>query len=296
LAKNPEKMRESAWGPDFPLPISVPVAWDADQRRIGHEFSEVFFGDKPLRLKSPPAPVMLLGGGLRQQRLCDTTRCLLGIEFLTVPLFRGCAAMAIGTENSTGTSEPDRWTAEARSGSMAALDKLLVLVAERLREELDGRRVRGLSPSRSGSDLIQDTLLVIRKKFPYFKGETFGEFKRWARGILHWQRMTCMRSHRRRTSDAKKRRIWQAVALRRNLSNDDRSKQEGGDSIEQRDEWDRAFAALRRLKPHEQYILKLRYIDSLPFAAIASLVNSSDDTVSRSCRRALNRLRRRLER
>jgi hypothetical protein len=42
LAKNPEKMRESANGPDFPLPISAPVAWDADQRRIGHDFPDVF--------------------------------------------------------------------------------------------------------------------------------------------------------------------------------------------------------------------------------------------------------------
>ncbi len=175
--------------------------------------------------------------------------------------------MAIGVEDiGLGSDpDPDRWIAEARSGSNLALDKLIVLVAEHLRNELGGRRVRGLSPSRSGSDLIQDTLLVIRKKFLRFAGATFGEFRRWARGILHLQRKHCMRTHQRRTSDAKKRRIWQAVAVRRDLANQERPKPNGTDAMEQRDEWERAFIAFRQLKPHEQYILSLRYIDSMPY-------------------------------
>jgi len=204
--------------------------------------------------------------------------------------------MAIGTENAADTSEPDRWIAEARAGSSAALDNLLVLVAEHLKEELGDRRIRGLSPSRSGADLIQDTILVIRKKFPQFTKSTFGDLKRWARGIRYKRRQHCMRTHHKRTRSDKKQRILEAIALRRNLPSQVRPQAESVDAIEQHDEWERVLVALRQLKPHEQYILRLRFFDELSFGAIAHIVNSSEDAVSRACRRALNRLRGRLER
>ena len=93
--------------------------------------------------------------------------------------------MAIGTESDALTSELDRWVAEAKAGSSVALANLIILVREQLKKELGDGPIRGLSPSRSGSDLAQDTALVICKKFPRFKKQSYKEFKRWARGILH---------------------------------------------------------------------------------------------------------------
>jgi RNA polymerase sigma factor (sigma-70 family) len=192
-------------------------------------------------------------------------------------------------------SDPDRWISEARAGSMSALDKLTAMLAEELRDELNGRRVRGLSPSRSGSDLIQDTVLLAHEKFSRFKGHSFVEFKQWARGILHLRRKHCMRTHRERTSDKKKQRIWLAVAVRRNVPSQERPRRDDQDRLEQRDEAARAYAAFRRLKTHDQYVVRLRAIEGLSFGDIALIVNSTEGAVSKAYWRAIERLRRRLE-
>jgi RNA polymerase sigma factor (sigma-70 family) len=202
--------------------------------------------------------------------------------------------MATVFGDATLTSERDRWIAEAKAGSSAALDKLLVLIGECLEDELGDRRVPGLSPSRSGADLIQDTVMVVQKKFPRFKRKTFGELKVWARGILHKRRMHCMRTHRRRTGDAKKQRILDAIAFRRSLPSQERPKKESADPIEQRDDWERVLVALRRLKPRQHYVLRLRFFDDMTFALIASLVNSTEVAVSKTYQRALADLRRML--
>lgn len=203
--------------------------------------------------------------------------------------------MKTGVIRETEASDPDHWIAEARAGSSAALDKLITLLAEQLSYELGGRRLRGLSPSRSGSDLIQETIVRAREKFSRFEKHSFVEFKQWARGILHLNRRHCMRTHRKRTSDKKKQKIWLALAVRRNVPSQERPRRDDDNELERREEAARAYAAVRRLKPHDQYIIKARVFEDLSFGQIAIIVNRSEDAVSKAYRRAIKRLRRRLE-
>jgi RNA polymerase sigma factor (sigma-70 family) len=141
------------------------------------------------------------------------------------------------------------------------------------------------------SDLIQETVIRAREQFDKFDRETFTEFKYWARGILYMRHKHLMRQHRSRFDERTRRKIWLAVAFRKNLPNVERPELALEDKLEQREEAARAFAAFQRLKPHEQFIVNLRVVEGLPFAQIAALVNSTEGAVTKACGRALKRLR-----
>ncbi len=57
-----------------------------------------------------------------------------------------------------------------------------------------------MSPSRTVSDLIQDTLIQAGDRFSHFDRETFSEFKQWARGILYNRRKHLGRTYRNRVA------------------------------------------------------------------------------------------------
>lgn len=207
----------------------------------------------------------------------------------------GLSEMKPHLANNGGAIDPESLIADARTGAEGALDLLIELLGEQLWAELGHRKLRYLSPSSTVSDLIQETVIRARERFSKFDKDTFGEFKRWARGILFTRRRYMMRRHRTRTSERVKRRIWLAAALRKNLPGDADSGSVVEDRLERREEAALAFAKFQRLKPHEQFILNLRVVEGLPFKSIASLVNSTESAVTQACRRALERLRTRCE-
>ena len=192
-------------------------------------------------------------------------------------------------------SDPDRWISEARLGSTEALNSLMALLADRLLAELGNRRLRGLSPSRSGSDLVQETVLRAREMFYKFEGTTFEEFRRWARGILHLRRRHWVRRHRDRTNEKKIEQIWRSIVRKQNLVEEAKPDGAGQEGLERQEDATKLNTALALLKPHEQYMIKLRVIDDRSFKEIASIVNKSEGTVNRACNRAIKRLRRYFE-
>lgn len=198
-------------------------------------------------------------------------------------------------ESSTGAMAPsnaDRWITEARAGSNDALDKLVAFLTKRYFAELGGRTLRGMSPANTISDLIQETVLRAREKFPVFDKDTFAEFKRWADGIFRNKYRHWMRNHRDRTAEDKQWTIWRAIHTRRNLPDPARRPQGGDDAAERREEAARAFQIFEReLKPNEQYIMRLRLFEGLRFKQIAPLVGSTEDAVTKAYKRALARLK-----
>ncbi len=91
---------------------------------------------------------------------------------------------------------------------MAAMDVLLSALAEDLWAEFHGRRFRRLSPSRSASDLIQDTLIRAGEKFSGFNKDTYSEFRQWARSILYNLVLQCGRDHHTHTSERMLWKVW----------------------------------------------------------------------------------------
>jgi len=200
--------------------------------------------------------------------------------------------MSTNLTDDHAIADADHLVTAARSGGDEALDRLIELLAAQLWAELGNRRLRGMSPARTMSDLIQETVVRAREQFSQFNKETFSEFKQWARGILYLRHKHLNRQHRNRSEDRIKRRIWLAAAFKRNWSETDRSGQSAEDSLERREEAARAFTAFQTLKPHEQFIINLRVVEGLPFGQIALLVNSTEGAVTKACRRALQRLRK----
>ena len=129
------------------------------------------------------------------------------------------AKTAIRPEDEDSAGELDLLVVDAHKGCSVALDRLCELLTAQFRRRLEGRKLEGLDPARTASDLIQETVLRAREKFSQFDKETYADFVRWARGILDYRYRDWMRAHRTRASKRMRHRIWLAVAKRRDLTN-----------------------------------------------------------------------------
>lgn len=184
---------------------------------------------------------------------------------------------------------PDALIFEARQGSVAALDKLIELLADHLWSELSGRRKpRGLGPSHGLSDLVQDTLVRVRERFDRFQRDTFADFKQWARTILHRRRQEWARNYRMRNREELRRKIKLAFEARLLTETNGKSQDE---LMQMRQEAERAAAAFNRLRPHEQTIIKLRILEKLSYPQIEALTSMSAEGARTACRRAIAQLK-----
>jgi len=201
----------------------------------------------------------------------------------------------IGNSNRSDDSSGHRALAanqlviEARQGSAAALDQLVEMLSGYLWAELGGwRKPRGLGPSHGLSDLVQDTLLRVREKFGRFQRDSFVDLKQWARTILHRRRQEWARNYRARNREELQRKIrmaFEARLLPKSYSG------EHVDSLDRRDDVERALAAFNQLRPHEQTILKLRIVEGLSYPQIGVLTGLHAEGARTAYRRAIAHLK-----
>src|SRR5271154_1161477 len=81
-------------------------------------------------------------------------------------------------------ADADRWIAEARSGDIAVLGRLLEIYRNYLRllARIEiGRRLQG---KLDASDLVQETFLDAHRHFARFRGTDEPQLVGWLRGIL----------------------------------------------------------------------------------------------------------------
>lgn len=198
-----------------------------------------------------------------------------------------------GSSSARRPSEPaeklDALIAQARGGSVVALDELIKQLSAHLWAELGGRRGRqNAGASHGSSDLVQDTLVRVREQFHKFDRDTFADFKRWARAVLYRRRQEWTRNHRSRNAERHKRMIWNEIQSR---SESGPCGSTSGAKAEEREEMQRAFAAFRSLRPNEQFIIELRLLNGLSYKEIAAMSDSTEDAVRRAYSRAIARLR-----
>jgi len=182
----------------------------------------------------------------------------------------------------------DALVAEARSGSAQAMGQLLEQLSEHLWAELGSRRrYRKTSPSHGSSDLVQDTLIRVREHFSRFDSESFADFKRWARTLLYRRRQEWTRNHQARNTERHKRMIWNELRTRS-------EKNGSGENIlpvEEREEHEKAYFLFQALKPHEQFVINLRLLNSLSYKEISAMTGSTEDAARMAYDRAVARLR-----
>lgn len=89
------------------------------------------------------------------------------------------------------------------------------MLLECLRAEFANRReLELLSPSRSPSDIIQETIVRVRVSFDNFREESFGALKRRTRGIFSKCRLEVERNSRCRNAPERRESIWRAIRQR----------------------------------------------------------------------------------
>lgn len=194
--------------------------------------------------------------------------------------------------HDSSAADPDRLILEARAGSVAALDALLVLLDKQLQEGVKERRFRGKSPSRTGRDFVQDTLLKVREQFRDFQSATFEELKNWAWAILHNRHRETKRNRASADRDEMKKRIWQAVTRKSPLLQEALTGNVVARVAATNDELARVYAAFERLKPHERNIIQVHLLDGVPLKEIAAELKEEVGTVRRRFQRALVSLRK----
>ncbi len=148
----------------------------------------------------------------------------------------------------------------------------------------------GLSPSRSLSDLIQETLVRVRISFNRFERDTVSDLQQWTRTILYrrWQHL--VRNYSVRNQELRKERIFLAIRARVVDQADSLQPEE---VLEKREEARRIYNIYKsQCERMKQFIIELRLFKGLKYKDIAKVGRITDrGGREKAYARAIDRLR-----
>lgn len=133
-----------------------------------------------------------------------------------------------------------------------------------------------------GEDLTSDVFLTAARKIDSFRGQSDGEFSQWLYTIATNRVNAYLRSYKRRKelleSAARSQRIGQT------------------ETIDNTDHLDMpaVYEAILQLKPRDQALITLRYMQGLPHEQISGIVDLKPAAVRVALSRAMAQLRERL--
>jgi len=178
--------------------------------------------------------------------------------------------------------------AYARAGSSQARWQLIQLYRElmlkKAKQELDS----DILSKKGASDVVQDAIIEARSDFDQFRGQTEREFLAWLSMIMNNNIRNLIRMYRRRLRDPR---------LAKELKSDIQCGAPSPSSAVVREEDLAAIReAMEKLSEEYQLVLKLYYDKRLGYEEIAARLGKSQDAVRQIKHRALEILRRDLER
>lgn len=132
-----------------------------------------------------------------------------------------------------------------------------------------------------GEDLTSDVFLTAAKKIDSFRGKTDGEFSQWLYTIATNKINEYMRSYNRRKE------LLESAAQSKRIGST-----ETHDSFDHLD-WPAVYEAILQLKPRDQALITLRYMQELPHEQIAGVVGIKPAAVRVALSRAMAQLRER---
>jgi RNA polymerase sigma-70 factor (ECF subfamily) len=186
----------------------------------------------------------------------------------------------------TGPSDAARWLPLARAGSREALGQLLdgcrgyLLVVAR--QELDPV----LSGKAGASDLVQETFLEAQRDFAQFRGTTADELLAWLRHLLR----NNVANFARRYRETAKRRIACEMSLDRLTADVPAGVPAPDDQAATRERAATLLAAIDRLPPDYQQVLRLRYEEGKGFEEIGRALDRTPNAARKLWARAVERL------
>lgn len=132
-----------------------------------------------------------------------------------------------------------------------------------------------------GEDLTSDVFLTAANKIETFRGRSDGEFSQW----LYTIATNKINEHLRNFS--RRRELLEAAAHSQRIG-----QTETHDSTDHLD-WPAVYDAILQLKPRDQTLISLRYMQDLPHDQIAEITGLKSGNVRVAISRALDKLRRR---
>ena len=162
------------------------------------------------------------------------------------------------------------------------------MLLECLRAEFANRReLELLSPSRSPSDIIQETIVRVRVSFDNFREESFGALKRWTRGIFSKCRLEVERNSRCRNAPERRESIWRAIRQRLDFNPEGARPDE---MLVRQEDATRAYQLYDSLRVDERTIIELRLFEGYSFPEISGITRLKPGAARKSFDRAIQRL------
>ena len=201
----------------------------------------------------------------------------------------------MGTLMTRPASDPGGLLARARTGDGDARGRLLqahrpyLTLLARLQI---GRRLAGKADP---ADVVQETFLEAHRDFDAFRGTSAAELLAWLRQVLARNLANLVRRYLGTRARDPRLEVDLAADLDRSsqalanaLAAPQSTPSERAANAEQAA---RLAAALARLPDDYRDVLLLRYVEGLPFAAVAARMGRSVDSVEKLWVRALEKLR-----
>jgi len=194
-----------------------------------------------------------------------------------------------------GLPRRDSWTELLRrtlTGDEAASNQLLSEIRAYLKEFLARKYGDKAIGHQDASDVVQNCLLTIFLCGGQFRGTTDGEVRSWVQAIATTEFIDALRDEHRQVRD-----VAREVPLPQDscggipLAADAQSPSQ---EALRNEEADRYQAALARLSPEDQQVLRLRIHDGLDWPEVAARMGRSEAAVKKQYFRAANRWRKEL--
>jgi RNA polymerase sigma-70 factor (ECF subfamily) len=191
----------------------------------------------------------------------------------------------------------EQWLCEARGGQAAALGEALEACRAYLLHVAEHELDRGLRAKGGASDLVQQTFLEAQKDFDGFAGTSHAELLAWLRRSL----LNNIANFRRQWKDTAKRAADREVSIHPTDSKaSERSWLDAGAATPSRqimasEQEEALHAALERLPEDYAQVLRLRYIEGLPFEEVGERMQRSANAVRKLWARAIDMLQEELD-
>jgi RNA polymerase sigma-70 factor (ECF subfamily) len=184
--------------------------------------------------------------------------------------------------------------ARARAGEAAALEQLFALCREELRQHAERQLDSQLQKRVDASDVLQQTMLDAQQGLPDFQGQVSAEWWGWINRILHNNIVEEVRKH--------------MLAQKRDIGKDrsmDDSRARGGalklllsgqlsspsQKAVKREQREAILQEIEQLPASQREAIRMRYLQEMPLAEIAEVMERSELAVGGLLKRGLRCLR-----
>lgn len=185
---------------------------------------------------------------------------------------------------------------QAKEGDASKVGRILNAYRPRLRAEAEARIGRRLRSKVSASDVVQETMLQAHRQFGRFQGTSPSQLADWIQAIFSGTLANAFRHYLgTEARDLRRERALSDDAGRSSAANGHwavDSASSPSEQVQRREEAAIANELLNRLPPDYAEAIRLRHVEGLSFADMATRMGRSVDSVEKLWVRGLRQLRR----